>query len=223
MIDKSLIYECIQHNNYRFTAGRGVDALYAVIEGMDAQLESAEQMITDYIMKHKNMLRSDRHSYNAFVSSFTSTIELRIEFFSSELCIEAVDICEYHPEHYNFITSLKCSDYHRMLAMMTAGNTGILSSSRLYSIIMRHGVFVDPLGNDLIAAFLQIYDAMLFAMIKNQKENLNGQNQNYAMYKDIANLCSRMEEAYGDEYPLVGCVRQSLETLERNVIDSFAY
>ena len=75
MIDKSLIYECIQHNNYRFTAGRGVDALYAVIEGMDAQLESAEQMITDYIMKHKNMLRSDRHSYNAFVSSFTSTIQ----------------------------------------------------------------------------------------------------------------------------------------------------
>ncbi len=223
MINKSLIYECIQHNNYKFTAGRGVDALYAVIEGMDDQAASAEQMITDYIMKHKNMLRSDRHSYDVFLCSFTSTIELRIESVGAELCIEAVDICEYHPEHYNFITSLKCSDYHRMLAMMTAGNNGILSSSRLYSVIMRQGVFVEPLGNDIIAAFLQIYDAMLFAIIKNQKEDSNVQNQNVAVYKDMVNLCSRMEEAYGGEYPLVGYVRQSLETLERNVISNFAY
>ncbi len=223
MIDKSLIYESIQRNNYRFTTCRGVDALYAVIEGVDNQAACAEQMIIDYIMKHKNMLRSDRHNYDVFLSSFTSTIELRIESLGMELNIEAMDVCEYHPEHYNFITSLKCSDYHRMLAMMTAGNTGIISSSRLYSIIMRQGVFIEPLGNDIISAFLQIYDAMLFAIIKNQNENMMGQNQNYAVYRDIANLCSRMEDAYGREYPLVGYVRQSLETLERNVISSFAY
>lgn len=223
MIDKSRIFENIQNNNFELTVSEGTNALYAVIRDFEYQSASLERLVIDYIIKYKNMFRTDSDAYDSdtFLAGFTSTIELSIHAASdSTVSIRTLDRCNYYSKHYNYITSLKCSEFHRMLAMITEGSTGIVSSSRLYSVIMRQGEFRETLEEDTLAAFLQVYDAMLFAIIKKHYEQPEGQKHSYAAYKDILGLCNRMEDAYGSENPLVGYIKYSLATLEESLLHS---
>ena len=221
MRDKSIIFENIQNNDYELTVSEGTKALYAVIKDFESQSASLERIIIDYIIKYKNMFRTDRDVYDSdtFLAGFTSTIELSIHVTSdSGVSTRTLDQCEYYSKHYNYITSLKCSDFHRMLAMITESSTSIISSNRLYSVIMRQGEFRETLEDDTVAAFLQVYDAMLFAMIKKHYDHPEGQKYTYAAYKDILGLCSRMEEVYGSANPLVRYVGYSLDTLKKTLL-----
>ena len=64
MRDKSIIFENIQNNDYELTVSEGTKALYAVIKDFESQSASLERIIIDYIIKYKNMFRTDRDVYD---------------------------------------------------------------------------------------------------------------------------------------------------------------